>query len=58
MNLLQQAESAIEALELIRAAIIQIEATEANRAKLDQAYNGVASAIRGLSGLVGSEVSL
>jgi len=51
-NLLHEAESAIDQLESIREAIIQLEATEANRSKLDQAYAGVASAIAGLSGLV------
>jgi chemotaxis methyl-accepting protein methylase len=55
-NLLQQTESTIEALESIRESIIQIEATDANREILDEAYAGVVSAIAGLSKLVGMEV--
>jgi len=43
-NLLTEVQDAIEQLESIREAIIQLEATEANRAKLDEAYAGVASA--------------
>jgi len=57
-NFLNDVQDAIEQLESIRESIIQISATDENRAKLDQAYAGVASAIAGLSGLVECEVAV
>jgi len=57
MDLLQQAESTLKALEEIREAIIALEATNANRTILDEAYSGVVSAIRGLSKLTRQEAS-
>jgi len=55
-DLIESAENALESLGSVREAIIQIEATNANRTILDRSYLAILEAQRELSNLIGNSV--